>query len=177
MRILYLKQKISPISIKEKMQAASSVSDYKRWQIIYHVCCYHVDATYLSDITGYSKSSIYAIVEQFNSSPHKDVSMKPKGGRRRAYLSIEEEEQLLQSLEAKALQGKILSLKDIKFLLEGKLNKPVSDDYIWDLFRRNGWTKHKPRPYHPNKKPEYQEAFKKNSKTSWMPFKKKAKRD
>jgi transposase len=174
MRILELKQKISPAAIKEKMQATSSVSDYKRWQIIYHVCCYKVDADYLSDITGYSKSSIYNIVDRFNRSTDKDVSMKPKGGRRWAYLSIEEEQQFLQSLETKALQGKILSFKDIKFLLEDKLNKTVSDDYIWDLFKRNGWTKHKPRPYHPNKKSEHQEEFKKNSKTSWMPLKMKA---
>ena len=171
MGLLGLTQKITPTIIKAKMQAAESVSDYKRWQIIYHICCYNVDADYLSDITGYSKPNIYKVVQQFNNSVNADISIKPKGGRKRAYMSIENEKKLLRSLESKALQGQILTFKDIQTIIEHALNKPVSADYIWDLFKRNGWTKHTPRPSHPHKKMDQQEAFKKNSKTSWIPLK------
>lgn len=53
MRLLKIAHEISPLVIKEKMQSALSIADYKGWQIIYSVCVYDVDAEYLSDITGY----------------------------------------------------------------------------------------------------------------------------
>lgn len=169
MRKLRLTKEVDPKIIKTKMNAATSVSDYKRWQIIYNVCVYSVDAEYLSDITGYSKANVYAIVQQFNNSEEPDVTTKPRGGRRRELMSIEQESELMNSLENKALKGEILSGKDIRKIVEKKLNRSVSDDYIWDLFKRNGWTKHSPRPHHPNRNLEKQEEFKKNSKTIWMP--------
>lgn len=171
MRTLQLTKEISPEIIKAKMKAATTVSDYKRWQIIHYVCNYVVDAEYLSDTTGYSKANVYAIVQQFNSSKKSDVTLKQRGGRKRELMSVEEEHQLMKSLECKALKGQILSGNDIRKIVEKQLNKPVSDDYIWDLFKRNGWTKHSPRPHHPKKDIEKQEEFKKNSKTIWLPLK------
>lgn len=171
MRLLKLTKEISPEVIKAKMNVSSTVSDYKRWQIIYHVCNYSVDAEYLSDITGYSKANVYAVVQQFNGSKKADVTTKQKGGRRRELITVKEERDLMDSLESKALKGEILSGKDVKKIVEQKVSKPVSDDYIWDLFKRNGWTKHSPRPHHPNKDVSKQEEFKKNSNTIWMPLK------
>jgi len=65
----------------------------------------------------------------------------------------------------------ILSFKDIRTIIEHTLNKTVSANYIWDLFKRNGWNKHTLRPNHLHKKMDQQEAFKKNSKMSWTPLK------
>jgi transposase len=171
MRLLQLNQKSNPKVFKEKMNSSSNLSDYKRWQIIYFVSSYAVDAEYLADVTGYSKASVYSIVQQYNSSKKKDVTSKQKGGRRRSLLSLDDERQLMISLEDKALQGQILSARDIKKIVEQRVNKSVSDDYIWDLFKRNGWTKHSPRPQHPKKDIKKQEEFKKNSKTIWLPQK------
>lgn len=171
MRLLELAQEISPSVIKKKMQSARSLADYKRWQIIYNVCVYSVDADYLSDITGYSKANVYNVIQSFNKSKELDVSTKPKGGRRRSLMSIDEEKALMNSLESKALKGQILSGNDVRKIVEQKINKTVSDDYIWDLFKRNGWTKHSPRPHHPNKNIDKQDEFKKNSKTIWLPLK------
>jgi transposase len=153
------------------MKTASIVSEYKRWQIIYYVSNYIVDAEYLSDTTGYSKANIYAIVQQFNNSGKTDVALKQRGGRKRELMSVEEEHQLMKRLESRALNGQIVSGGDIRKIVEQKLNRTVSDDYIWDLFKRNGWTKHSPRPHHPKKDFEKQEEFKKNSKTIWLPLK------
>jgi len=171
MRTLQLTQKLSPAIIKAKMQTASTVSDFKRWQVIYNVCAYDVDAEFLSDITGYSKANIYAIIQQFNNSKEPDASAKQKGGRRRELMSIDQERELMNSLETKALNGQIISGNDVRKVVEQKINKRVSDDYIWDLFKRNGWSKHSPRPHHPNKDIKKQEEFKKNSRTIWLPLK------
>ncbi|KAA6348019.1 hypothetical protein EZS27_004471, partial [termite gut metagenome] len=39
--------------------------------------------------------------------------------------------------------------KQVKSLIEEKLGKSVSDDYVWDLFKRHKWTKKVPRQSHP----------------------------
>ena len=171
MRTLQLTNPISLTGIKQKMATSKSSANYKRWQILYMISCYNVDASFLSDITGYSKANIYAIVQQHNNSDNKDISIQRKGGRRRALLSVEQEGFFMKGLEAKALAGQILSYLDIKKLVEKEVNKAVSDDFIWDLFKRNSWTKHSPRPHHPKKDKLVQQEFKKNSKSVWLPLK------
>jgi transposase len=171
MRILKLKHQTNPLEIKEKMRTSKTAADYKRWQIIYMVLTYEVDAGYLSDTTGYSKPAIYSIIKQFNKKSFGDVTTKQKGGRRREYMSIEEEQDFMTALEFKAIKGQILTSSDIRRNVEAKLGRKVSDDYLWDLFKRNGWTKHSPRPSHPKKNEELQEDFKKNSKAIWVPLK------
>ena len=170
MRTLLINKKIAPEVIMAKMKTAKSPSDFKRWQIIHFVFHYDVDADFLADATGYSKANVYSIVQQFNNDTD-DISTKSKGGRRRALMTVEEEKKLMNGLEEKALKGQILSFRDIKKIVEAAVKKEVSDDYLWDLFKRNGWTKHSPRPHHPNKDTSKQEEFKKNSKTIWMPLK------
>ena len=171
MRTLQLLNPNSTDYYKTKMIAATHTSDFKGLQILYMITCYHVNADYLSDITGYSKSNIYSIVKQHNHSTNKDISIQKKGGRKRSLLSIEQEQIFMKGLENKALLGQILSYLDVKKLVEEKVKKSVSDDFIWDLFKRNGWTKHSPRPHHPKKDIAAQEEFKKNSKSVWLPLK------
>lgn len=170
MKTLKITRKVTAEAIKEMMKAANNASDFKRWQIIYLVLNYQVDADYLADTTGYSKSNIYSIVQQFNHH-REDIGVKPKGGRRRLLLSIEEEKKLLKGLEDHAMKGQLLTYRDIKVTTEKAVGRAVSDDYIWDLFKRNGWTKHSPRPHHPKKDASQQEAFKINSRTVWLPLK------
>ena len=171
MRVLHLTKSIENSFIQEQMKSATIAADFKRWQIIYHIKNFSVDAQYLSEITGYSKVTVYSIVQSFNNNDTLDVGIKPKGGRRRELMSIEEEKALMDSLTDKALRGQILSEKDIHKIVEQKLNRSVSDDYIWDLFKRNGWTKHSPRPHHPQRDAQKQEEFKKNSRAIWLPLK------
>ena len=78
-------------------------------------------------------------------------------------MSFEEEQNLMNDLAVFAVNGNILVAKHIGELIEKKLGKPVSEDYIWDLFKRHNWKKKMPRPEHPKKNKEAQEEFKKNS--------------
>ena len=77
---------------------------------------------------------------------------------------------MLNELKQNAKEGKILVAKHIKKVIEAKIGKQVSDDYIWDLFNRHNWKKKKPRPQHPKKDIEAQEALKKNSQKYWQPL-------
>lgn len=171
MRTFKLTHTTSSEVLKQKMKVAKTASDFKRWQIIYLINTYNVDASYLSDITSYSKANIYTIVRQYNESDEGDVNIQKRGGRRRSLMSIDQEKHLMEGLEQKASEGQILTYLDIKTIVEKEIGKEVSDDFIWDLFKRNNWTKHSPRLHHPKKDKDKQEEFKKNSRTIWMPLK------
>jgi len=54
-------------------------------------------------------------------------------------------------------------------VVENKVGKAVSDDFLWDLLNRNGWKKKMPRPHHPQRDITAQAEFKKNSPRIWMP--------
>ncbi|GAH56412.1 unnamed protein product, partial [marine sediment metagenome] len=73
------------------------------------------------------------------------------GGRRdeRAYITFEQEKELLEDLKQKALNGQIITVSDIKLVVEKRIGHHVSDDYLWDLLKRHDWQKKAPRPKHP----------------------------
>jgi len=68
-----------------------------------------------------------------------------------------------------AKDGLILTMNDIRIIFEKEIGHEVSDDYLWDVFKRHNWSKKSPRPKNPEQDLEAQEAFKKNSRKSWMP--------
>jgi len=82
---------------------------------------------------------------------------------------LEEEQQMMKALEKEAQAGKIITMNDIRKVVEKKVGQSVSDDYLWDLFKRHNWKKKAPRPQHPKKQQATQEEFKKNSPGFWSP--------
>jgi transposase len=84
-------------------------------------------------------------------------------------MTFESESLLLKSIEDKAFAGEILIYSNIKKTVEEKLGKEVSDDYIWDLFKRHGWSKKVPRQHHPEGNAAAQEEYKKNFAKHWSP--------
>jgi transposase len=93
-----------------------------------------------------------------------------EGGRRRFLLTIDEETAMFVPLENLASKGLIKTSNDIRKVIEEKVGKVVSDDYLWDLLHRNGWKKKMPRPHHPKRSLEDQADFKKNFPKSWSPL-------
>jgi len=120
---------------------------------------------------GVTKSKVYKVVEQYNKIGADFTDDINWGGRRLAtsIMSFEEENKMMNDLKLKAVEGKILVAKHIKKVIEKKVGKQVSDDYIWDLFKRHNWKKKMPRPEHPKRNKVAQEEFKKNSLKYWQP--------
>lgn len=51
---------------------------------------------------------------------------------------------LLELVAKKSLKGEILTAKDIRIEVELIVKYTVSDDYLWDLLKLNGWKKKAP---------------------------------
>jgi transposase len=170
MRTLQLTKHLSDAELKQKLESASGRPEFSRWQILYMVQVGKIDsAQIISPLVNLSKPSIYKIVEHYNKEGVKGVRYTARGGRRRSFLSIEQEEELLNTMGSKAQAGQIKTANDIRALVETKVGKPVSDDYLWDLLKRHGWKKKMPRPHHPQRNLSEQAEFKKNSPSKWHP--------
>jgi len=83
------------------------------------------------------------------------------GGRKHAYLTVEEEEAFLAPFFRKAEAGGVLTIAQIKEAYEKRVNKKVSPSTIYRLLHRHGWRKIAPRKRHPKSDLKRQEKAKK----------------
>jgi transposase len=170
MRLLQVAAHFSNAVIQTKLSESRNTLSHNRWQIIYLIQIGNLrSAEVIAPLVNLSVHSIYKIVERYNTDGASALVHKERGGRRRFLLSVEEEKLLFVSLETLASKGLIKTANDIRKVIEEKVGKPVSDDYLWDLLHRNGWKKKMPRPYHPKRSLAEQADFKKNSPKSWSP--------
>lgn len=172
MRTIKLKQHFSKEEIINQINQEKEIRYFQEWQIILSIIN-NINAT-AEDIASFlccKKRKVYETVRKYNQLGRKWHSDKKWGGRRKnnEYMSIEEEKTFFKELEEVALKGQILTYKSIKKIIENKLNKEVSDNYIWLLFKRNNWVKNQPRPHHPARNIEEQNDFKKNIRRIWQP--------
>lgn len=170
MRTLKLVNHLSDAGLKEKLSISAGKPEFSRWQILYLIQVGKIQsAETIAPLVNLSKPSIYKIVEGYNKLGAEAIKYSQRGGRHRFLLSTEEESVLLQAIEQKAAKGLIKTANDIRSMVEGKVGRKVSDDYLWDLLKRNGWKKKMPRPHHPKRTLAEQQEFKKNSPTVWHP--------
>lgn len=170
MRYLQLSDHLTNAEIQTKLSESTDKETRSRWQIIYLIQVAKINtATLLAPVVNLSVHSIYKIVEKYNTGGKDAIICRSRGGRKRALLSPAEEAALFVSLEQKAAEGLIKTANDIRSIVEERVGKVVSEDYLWDLFHRNGWKKKMPRPHHPKRSLEQQAEFKKNFPKNWSP--------
>jgi transposase len=169
---LKLRPHLTKEELKRRLMSQKDIRMYSYWQILNAVInSPGKRAQEIADVLGTSATILKRIVRSYNNEGPDFDKYLQWGGRRQAtsFMSVEEEAKMMKQLESKALKGAILTFKDIKETVEKKLDKEVSDDYIWDLFKRNHWSKKSPRPKHPKQDLQVQETFKKNSLNYWQP--------
>ena len=172
MRILKTEPHLTDDELKKNLHHQNDIRKFKNWQIIYSVQTNQGrSAEDFANILCVNIHKIYRVIEAYNKDGAEWDANIQYGGRREevAYLTIEEEKKLLRKIEKKALEGSIITAFDIKDEVEAEVGFAVSNDYIWDLFKRHNWKKKSPRPKHPEKDKSAQEQFKKNSKKIWLP--------
>ena len=172
MRILKTKPYLTDDELKKEMNSQKGVQSFRDYQIIYSVqtnCGKKGED--IAQILGITKNKVFKTVEKYNKYGLEWQNGKSRGGRReaRCTMSLDEEASFLRDVEQDALKGQIITYRQIKDKLESAINKTVSDDYIWDLFKRHKWSKKVPRQSHPKADKEAQEAYKKNFQNYWLP--------
>lgn len=173
MRILELKGHLTTADLSKKLMTCCNIHHRSYWQILLSISFNPGrKAEEYAAFLGTTKSKVHRIVGLYNKHGAGFTDLLQWGGRRQetSFLSIEAERKLMEDVRIKASQGKILTAKDLKTMIEKRIKKKVSDDYVWDLFKRHDWKKKVPRPQHPKHNPEAQQEFKKNFPSYWSPI-------
>ena len=165
MRKSQIKEYLSVKKIKKKIEKTTDAWQLKRWQVIYfRMVEKDWDAKKIADVLSVKQNTIFQWVWKYNKYGPKEYERKDRGGRRNAYMSLEQEKNILESIREKAEKGKVITAQIITIEAEKYLKRILSKDYAYDLLHRHKWSKTKPRPYHPKRNVELQDAFKKTLK-------------
>ncbi|MBD0298819.1 MAG: winged helix-turn-helix domain-containing protein [Nitrososphaera sp.] len=168
-----LKSHLSHEQIREHLYQSKNGYHASYWQIILTVSLNPGKATseYCAYL-GISDSKFHRIVSLYNKKGASFCDDLQWGGRRekRCLLSFDEEEALLQNRTQAALEGEVLVAKQLRKAVEQKVGRSVSDNYLWDMLHRHGWSKKAPRPEHPKAEEteEKRKAFKKKHPNSLL---------
>lgn len=154
---------LSPQAIKTKLQETVGFGRVQKWLVIYNAAVDPRPAAEIAQHTGLAVQTVHNLVSQYNRLGPAALSGPGKGGRRRSYLSREEEAHFLASFETSALRGQVATALEIQLALERRLGHPIHRSMVYKMLQRHGWRKLAPRPRHVDSDPERQEAFKKTS--------------
>ena len=119
----------------------------------------------VAELMGRSRATVVRLRKQFKDwyFGH-EVSKKKWGGRRREYLTLEEEKDFLAGFFDAASRGGVLVASQVRKALEEKLGHDVAETTVYRMLSRHGWRKIVPRRRHPKNSKPAQEDFKKNLK-------------
>jgi transposase len=110
---------------------------------------------------GYSRRRVSRLCAEFKEVGVEEYARHKYGGNHRA-LTEEEEREILDGFETKAVKGEVVTVQSIKAAFDKKRGKDTGRGYIYMLLARHGWRKVMPRGQHPKKASEAEiEASKK----------------
>lgn len=95
-----------------------------------------------------------------------ELARTRRGGRRNAYLTLEQEAAVLQPFRERAASAGMVVVSEVKAAFERKLKRALPLSTVYRILHRHGWRKLAPDTRHPQGDPNAQEAWKKNSPNS-----------
>jgi len=155
---------LSAEELKTRLQLDPRPWCRQRWLIIYNALVDPREATEIAKHTGTSIAKVHQVIASYNRLGVAAVETPGKGGRRRQYVSWEEEQAFLAPFFTRAERGEIATAGEIQRAFEAQVGHEVNKSTICRLLKRHGWRKPVPRPVHPKANPEAQAQFKKTSR-------------
>jgi len=156
---------LSKEEIQERIKSTVGFWRVQKWLVIWNALVDPRPAREIALHTGLAEQSVHNLISKYNRRGPEAIEGPGKGGRRRSYLSWDEEAAFLEAFEEAALPGQIATAAEIKEALESRLGHKVHKTMVYRLLKRQGWRNLVPRPYQvkADKQEQEQEAFKKTS--------------
>jgi len=161
-RVTHAAAHVSSEEVKQRLKTDARPWCRQRWLIIYNALVEPRKAEEIARHCGVSKATVHEVISTYNRLGVAAVETAGKGGRRREYLTLTEEEQFLAPFFTQAQSGEIATVTQIQEAFEARIGHEVDDSTIYRLLNRHGWRKLMPRPRHPQADLQAQEQFKKN---------------
>jgi len=152
---------LSIAQVKERIKNTKGFWKVQQWLIIYNGLADPRKSDEIAKHVGVSKATVNKTISEYNRFGPSIIDGKSKGGRRRSYLSFNDEILFLAPFLEKAIQGKIATIGEIHTAFNTLVNKKVAPSTIYRLLDRHRWREVVPRPTHPKSDKAAQESFKK----------------
>jgi transposase len=151
---------LSKEAIQERIKATVGFWRVQKWLVIWNALVAPRPAKEIALHTGLAEQSVHNLISRYNRLGPEAVEGPGKGGRRRSYLSWDEEAAFLESFRQAALTGQIATAADIKEALEKRLGHKVHKTMVYRLLKRQCWRKLVPRPFQVDPDQEKPATFK-----------------
>jgi transposase len=115
----------------------------------------------IAEAMGVSLSTVNRAHMAYARGGIKALEAKPIGGRMRENMTVSQEKALLARFAKSAGAGEMLNIHDLKRAYEQAIGHETSNSTVYNVLGRHGWRKLMPRPFHPKRDVEAQNAFKK----------------
>jgi transposase len=96
-------------------------------------------AAKVAEAVGVSVQAVRLWIGQYNRAGPGGLERKGRGGRRRAFLSVNEESRILRPFLSRVRTGDVPRASEVKSAVETLLGRRVSMAYIYKLLSRHGW--------------------------------------
>lgn len=149
-----------------KIRTTNNPRRQQKWWVVYNALVDPRRASEIAVHTGTTLRTVHQVISDYNRLGVAAIEKPQKENRKRAYLSLEEERDLLAQLEPQAKKGELTTKIAIKQAFETKVGHQVHKTTVYRLIEPHGWRKIKPRGRHPKAKPEEVEEFKDSFPTS-----------
>src|ERR1700680_3474275 len=112
---------------------------------------------------GVSLSTVNRAHMAYDHGGLKALKRQPCGGRLRENMTVAQEKALLAGFANAAGAGEMLNIHDLRRAYEQAIGHDTSNSTVYNLLGRHGWRKLMPRPFHPKRDVDAQNAFKKTA--------------
>jgi transposase len=162
-RITRVVPHLSLEEVKERMKNDPNPLYRERFLIIYTAQANPREAKDIAKDTGVSVAKVHKLIPLYNKIGVAAVETSGKGGRRREYMTIKEEQKMLETFSNRAEKGELVTNRQIKQEYEKRVGHKVHETTLYRLLGRHKWRKVMPRSHHPKankqKQKDFEESF------------------
>ena len=151
--------------IDERIEHTTEAWRMRRWQVVRCALVNPKPAAEIALEIGLARQTVHNLVAAYNRHGPKALESPGKGRRQRAYLSLEQEQAVVDQFLTQSEAGRVSTGLQVKPALEKAVGHPVAKTTVYRILQRHQWRKVAPRPRHPKSSAVEQEAFKKTFPT------------
>ncbi len=130
---------LSRDAVQKRMQEEQHPWRRQRWEIIYQALRTPRKAEDIARTVGVSPSTVHRVIAAYNQAGVGAIDTPGKGGRRHHYLTLEQEQILLQPFLVRAARGEMATAVEIKRALEARIGHEVNKSTLYRLLDGHGW--------------------------------------
>jgi transposase len=162
-RVTKVREHLRVEGIDARIKRCTEPWRIRRWQVIRCALVHPKPAAEIGRELGLARQTVHNLVAAYNRQGPQALETPGHGQRQRAYLSVEQEQALVDKFLKKSALGQVSTGSQIKPALEKAVGQRVHRTTVYRLLQRHHWRKVVPRPRHPQASVAEQERFKKTS--------------